>query len=279
MIQCVGSREAESQYCSRVCCNHAIKNAILLKEYNKDINVTVLYREMRSYGLSEAFYRQARRLGVQFIRFNDDDKPHVLQREEHLEVDAQDSLLAENVTLRADLVLLANAIEPNIEENKAIAQMLKVPMTQEGFFLEAHAKLRPVDFATEGVYLCGLAHNPKNFKESIIQGKAAAARAGTVISREYLESEGAIASVDTELCSACGDCERVCAYKAITIEDVIIRRQTVQKSVINDVLCKGCGTCAANCRCGAIDVGGFMDKQVINEIEYLLRGGNKEESR
>jgi len=145
-------------------------------------------------------------------------------------------------------------------------------MNQDGFFMEAHAKLRPVDFATEGVYLCGLAHAPKNLKESIVQGKAAAARAATVISKDMLETEGTIAQVDETLCTGCGTCEKVCAYKAITIEDVKLRSgELVKKSKINAVLCKGCGTCSAICRCGAIDVNGFSDRQVINEIEYLLR--------
>jgi len=256
-----------------VCCNHAVKNAIRLKEYDSSINVTVLYREIRSYGLSESFYRQARQSGVQFVRYEDDIKPKVAQQVGYLEVSSFDPLLAEDVVYTADLLLLASAIEPNTDDNKTLAQMLKVPMTQEGFFLEAHAKLRPVDFATEGVYVCGLAHNPKNLRESIVQGKAAASRAGTVISKEYLESEGAIAVVDNELCVACGNCEQVCAYKAIAVEEIMIRRQKVKKAVINDVLCKGCGTCAATCRCGAIDVDGFSDKQVIGEIEYLLRGG------
>jgi len=165
------------------------------------------------------------------------------------------------------LLLLASAVEPNAAENKALAQMLKIPVTQESFFLEAHAKLRPVDFATEGVFVCGLAHSPKNFGESVVQGKAAAARAGTVISKDYIESEGAVAKIDGNLCAACGDCERVCAYKAINMEET---------AVINDVLCKGCGTCAANCRCGAIDVAGFSDMQIITEIEYLLRVGSEE---
>ena len=273
MIQCVGSREPDHPYCSRVCCNHAIKNAILIKEQDSSIRVTILYREIRSYGLNEAAYRQARQMGVEFVRYEDDVKPVVTERRGRLTVSSYDPLLAADVAYEADLLLLASAIEPEVDENKVIAQMLKIPMTQEGFFLEAHAKLRPVDFATEGVYVCGLAHNPKSFKESIVQGKAAASRAGTVIAKEYLESEGAIAVVDTELCSACGNCEQVCAYKAVALEDVMIRREKVRKSVINDVLCKGCGTCAATCRCGAIDVNGFSDRQVINEIEYLLRGG------
>ncbi|MCL1983533.1 MAG: hydrogenase iron-sulfur subunit [Clostridiales bacterium] len=272
MILCAGSRDENNPYCSRVCCNQSIKNAIAIKEYNSDINVTVLYREIRSYGLSETFYRRARQKGVQFVRFEDDEKPVVAQKEGFVQVSAIDPLLSRDVAYRADLLLLASAIEPDREGNKTIAQMLKVPMTQEGFFLEAHVKLRPVDFATEGVYLCGLAHNPKNLRESIVQGKAAAARAGTVISKDFIEAEGAIAAIDMDLCVGCGECERVCAYKAITLEEVQARGKAAKKAVLNDVLCKGCGTCAANCRCGAIDVGGFSDMQVINEIEYLLRG-------
>ena len=140
--------------------------------------------------------------------------------------------------------------------------------------MEAHAKLRPVDFATEGVYLAGLAHSPKNTRECIVQGRAAAARAATVLSRDFLETEGAIAKVDVNLCVACGACESVCAYKAVSVEDVVIRRRAVKKAVVNEVLCKGCGTCSAVCRCGAIDVNGFSDAQVMNELEYLLRGAS-----
>jgi heterodisulfide reductase subunit A-like polyferredoxin len=349
MIQCAGSREPDRPYCSRVCCNQSIRNAILIKEFDSSINVTVLYREIMSYGLNEAAYRCARQLGVQFVRYEDDNKPIVAEKPGHgavgsdgtsvtvsacdsagaigracdsagaidsdsaiadagvsvgycagdsigysdvdsagdivsagngysdrdgyLEISSYDPILAEYVTYQADLLLLASAIEPETEQNRAIARILKLPLTQEGFFLEAHAKLRPVDFATEGVYLCGLAHSPKNLKESIVQGKAAASRAATVISKEYLESEGAVAFVDSALCAACGECELVCAYKAITMEDVMIRGQKVRKAVINDLLCKGCGTCAAACRCGAIDLNGFSDEQVVSEIEYLLRLG------
>jgi len=275
MIQCVGSREAGRQYCSRVCCNQAVRNALLLKDFDKDIDVTILYRDIRTYGQNELIYREARRKGVRFVRYDENRKPEVVSGGDGLRggltVKVFEPILGEEIILDADMVVLASAIVPDAENNKRIAQMFKVPVNQEGFFLEAHVKLRPVDFATEGVYLCGLAHSPKSMKESIIQGRAAAGRAVTVISKDQLETEGAIATVDANLCSACGDCEKVCAYRAIEVQDVPVRGGTVRRAVVNDVLCKGCGTCAAACRCGAIDVGGFSDKQVLSEIEYLLR--------
>jgi heterodisulfide reductase subunit A len=199
----------------------------------------------------------------------------MIEKEEdghRLYVKVNDSLLDAPIEYPADLVLISSSMQPDIAENTRIAQMLKVPLNQDGFFLEAHAKLRPVDFATEGIYLAGLAHAPKSLQECIVQGKAAAGRAATVVAKETLETEGTIACVDAELCVACGACQQVCAYSAIEVQNVMIRRQTVEKAVVNDVLCKGCGTCSAVCRCGAVDVGGFSDGQIINEIEYLLRG-------
>jgi len=272
MIQCVDSRDSLHPYCSRVCCNQAIRNALRLKEFDPDCNVTVLYREIRSYGLSEKFYTYARRAGVQFVHFEDDDYPVVSEKGGRLCVFVNDSLLGMRIELPADIVSLAGAMRPDLEENTRIAQMLKVPLNQEGFFLEAHVKLRPVDFATEGVYLAGLAHTPKSLQECIVQGKAAAGRAATVVSKDKLETEGTIACVDVELCVACGACEAVCAYKAIEVKQVTCGRLVADKAVVNDVLCKGCGTCSAVCRCGAVDVGGFSDEQVLNEIEYLMRG-------
>lgn len=271
MIQCVGSRDGQRPYCSRVCCNQAIKNATVLKEMDKDTNVTVLYRDIRSYGLNEINYLKARKAGVQFVHYEPDSKPQVLDENEKLMITAYEPILGKEITIEADLLVLSSAIEPETEKNKVIAQMLKVPLNQEGFFLEAHAKLRPVDFATEGVYLCGLAHAPKNLKESITQGKAAAARAATVISKDTLETEGTIAQVNEGLCAGCGACEKVCAYKAINVQEIKKRDVTLKKAVINAVLCKGCGTCSATCRCGAIDVNGFSDRQVVSEIECLLR--------
>jgi heterodisulfide reductase subunit A len=271
MIQCVGSREGDHPYCSRVCCNQAVKNAILLKQYNPAINVTILYRELRAYGLNELAYTEARRAGVVFARYDVEAKPVVTEQGGRLSVRVFEPVLGEEVVFAADRLVLSSAIVPDAANNGEIARMLKVPLNQEGFFLEAHVKLRPVDFATEGVYMCGLAHSPKNMRECLIQGKAAAGRAATVISKAQLETEGTIAAVNADLCAACGDCELVCAYKAVEVADVPVRGGTVRRAVVNDVLCKGCGTCAAACRCGAIDVGGFSDRQVLAEIRYMLR--------
>jgi heterodisulfide reductase subunit A-like polyferredoxin len=272
MIQCVGSREEDRMYCSRVCCNQALRNAMALKRMDPEVNVTILYRDMRSYGLNEDDYRTARKAGVRFVRYEPERKPSVSTGDDGgLYVDVYVEELGRSVRFDTGLLVLAGAIVPDVEDNRRTAQLLKVPMTQDGFFLEAHVKLRPVDFATEGVYVCGLAHSPRNIRESMIQGIAAAGRAATVISKDSLETEGTIARVNTDYCTACGTCEKVCAYGAISVQDVRIRRNTVKKAVVNEVLCKGCGTCSANCRCGAIDIGGFSDRQIINEIEYLLR--------
>jgi heterodisulfide reductase subunit A len=272
MIQCVGSREISRQYCSRVCCNQAVKNAVLLKDSDKDIDVTILYRDLRTYGLNELNYSEARKKGVKFVRYDPEHKPKASRDGNNLSVTVFEPVLGKDIELKADMLVLSSAIVPDAENNKHIAQMFKVPLNQENFFLEAHVKLRPVDFATEGVYLCGLAHSPKSIRESIIQGRAAAGRAATVISKDQLETEGTIASVDPGLCVACGACEQVCAYSAIEVQDIPVRGGTMRRAAVNDVLCKGCGTCSATCRCGAIDVSGFSDKQVISEIEYLLRG-------
>ncbi|MDL2214276.1 FAD-dependent oxidoreductase [Clostridia bacterium OttesenSCG-928-O13] len=272
MIQCVDQRNAERMYCSRVCCNQAVRNAIAIKQQNPDASVTVLYREMRTYGTWEAAYTKARNLGVQFVRFEDDAYPTVEKKGSRFIVTSTDPLLGVEMKYSADILSLASVMEPDVAENTRIAQMLKVPLNGDGFFMEAHAKLRPVDFATEGVYLAGLAHSPKNFRECMVQGRAAASRAATVISKDKLETEGTIAKVDPNLCVACGVCETVCPYNAVAVEEVEIRRQKVRKAMVNDVLCKGCGTCSASCRCGAIDVGGFSDTQVLAELSFLLRG-------
>lgn len=271
MIQCVGSRNDERPYCSRVCCNQAIKNALLLKEIDKSINVTILYRDIRAYGLNEINYHAARKAGVNFIRYEPEKEPVVSLDNGSLIVNVEESLLGEAFNINADLLVLSTAITTNIEENSLTAKMLKVPLNPEGFFLEAHAKLRPVDFATDGVFLCGLAHAPKNLKETITQGKAAAARAANVISKDMLETEGTIAQVNEIYCSGCGSCEKVCAYKAVSVQDISKKEGVVRKAVVNAVLCKGCGTCSAACRCGAIDVNGFADRQILSEMDYLLK--------
>ena len=270
-IQCVGSRSDERPYCSRVCCGQTLKNAVRLKEATPDMHVVVFYRDIRSYGLYEVNYRRARQLGVQFVRYDAGKEPRLFEDAGQLYVKALDPLLQEEFSTRVDLVVLSSAVAPNVEQNRQLGQMLKVPLNQDGFFLEAHAKLQPVDFATDGVYLCGLAHGPKNMRESIVQGKAAAARAAAVISKSVLETEGIIARVSEQFCTGCGTCELVCAYKAVSVEEQETRSGKVQRAVVNDALCKGCGTCAAACRCGAMDIDGFSDRQVLNEIDFLLR--------
>ena len=268
MIQCVGSRNDEHPYCSRMCCGEAVKNALRIKEKDSDANVYVLYRDVRTYGLTEEHYRRAREAGVIFIRYEEEDKPKVTKAtsggKEVLQVSAFEPIIQEKVIIDADLLVLSAAVVPP-RENEALAKMLKVPINEDGFFLEAHAKLRPVDFATEGVFVCGMAHSPKSIEESISQAKAAVSRACTLLTKETIEAEGITAEVDPNRCSACELCILVCAYNAIEIEET--RRGKTAK--VNSALCKGCGACAATCRCSAIDVKGFTDMQMSLIINAL----------
>ena len=269
MIQCAGSREPEYPCCSRVCCNQAIRNAQRLKALRPELNIMVLYRDIRAYGLHEAEYAKARQAGILFLRYPDAEKPKVSIAGDRLQAALYDPVLQESLVVEAGMVVLSGGIAADREENRIVAQMLKLPLNQDGFFLEAHAKLRPVEFATEGVFLCGLAHGPKDLEESLIQSRAAAAKAAAVLMQDVLETEGITAFVAERDCSGCGTCVQVCAYKAAEL--VTNPRGAVKKAFINPILCKGCGTCAAACRCGAIDVCGFSDRQVLNELEQLFR--------
>ncbi len=259
LIQCVGSRCTEQPYCSRICCNASIKIALKLKERSPDTNVYVLYRDMRTYGLHELAYKEARDRGVLFIRYEEDRKPQVTSQDGALKVRVFDPVLRRQTIIDADLIGLAGGIAPS--ENKAISQMLKVPLNSDGFFLEAHVKLRPVDFATEGVFVCGLAHYPKDVSECIAQARAAAGRAMTLLSKDTIEAEGKVSQVRDGRCAACGACVAVCAFGAIEIDE------EKHEAVVNEALCKGCGACTATCRSGAIDLRGFRDEQLIAAIE------------
>ncbi|MBI4722390.1 MAG: CoB--CoM heterodisulfide reductase iron-sulfur subunit A family protein [Candidatus Stahlbacteria bacterium] len=271
MIQCVGSREKDRLYCSRVCCSEAVKNAIEVKRIYPNADVYVLYRDVRTYGLMEKYYTKARENGVVFIRYEPEYKPQVeiLDKEDinsKLRITTIDPLLESKVIIEADLVVLSCAIDAPTR-NKELAKLLKVPLNADGFFLEAHAKLRPVDFATDGVFICGLAHGPKDMEESIIQAKGAAGRALTVLSRQTMEAEGTICWVNPIRCTACGVCVEVCAYSAIEIKEKEILPGVVERvAEINEALCKGCGVCAASCRCSAIDLKGFTDEQIFEAI-------------
>jgi heterodisulfide reductase subunit A len=261
MVQCVGSRCDDRPYCSRMCCGEAVKNALIIKEKDPDANVYVLFRDMRTYGLTEEYYRKARENGVVFIRYAEDNKPKVKEdtseEKEALRVSVFEPTIGEDIAIDAKIVVLSTAVVPP-KENEVLAKMLKVPINEDGFFLEAHAKLRPVDFATDGIFVCGMAHSPKSMEESISQAKAAVSRACTVLTKDTIEAEGIIATVNPNRCSACELCILVCAYNAIEIEETKMGR--IAK--VNSALCKGCGACAATCRCSAIDVKGFTDQQI-----------------
>ncbi|SMC20677.1 4Fe-4S dicluster domain-containing protein, partial [Desulfacinum hydrothermale DSM 13146] len=259
-IQCVGSREPDRPYCSRVCCTHSIHSALEIKKRNPDCDVYVLYRDIRSYGERETLYKEARQAGVIFIRYDLENKPRVEVADGRLQVTVTDHVLQRPVVLSPDLVTLATAIEPNADES--LAQLFKVPMNDDGFLIEAHAKLRPVDFATDGVFLCGLVHYPKPLDESIAQAQAAAARAATLLARDTIHFPGTVARTDPMLCSACGTCVQVCPYSAPRFNERGVAE-------INPALCKGCGLCVASCRSGAIRLQGFDDAQIFSMIDSL----------
>ncbi|QCQ23455.1 FAD-binding protein [Desulfoglaeba alkanexedens ALDC] len=259
-IQCVGSREPERPYCSRVCCTHSLQSALELKRRNPESDVYVLYRDMRSYGEREKLYMEARRAGVLFIRYELESKPKVEVVDGRLQVTVMDHVLRRPIVLQPDLLTLATAILPNADE--ALAQLFKVPINEEGFLIEAHAKLRPVDFATDGVFLCGLAHYPKPIDESVAQAQAAAARASTFLARDTVRFSGNVAQTSPILCSGCGTCVNICPYSAPRFNDK-------GKAEINPALCKGCGLCVASCRSGAIRLQGFDDAQIFSMIESV----------
>jgi heterodisulfide reductase subunit A len=267
MIQCVGSRDNAHPYCSRVCCGEAVKNALKIKEKTPSTEVFILYRDMRTYGLVETYYEKARELGVIFIRYDEDNKPKVIKKESEngrdiLSVSIYEPIIGEQVSIDTDLVVLSAAVLPP-EENKILAKMLKVPLNEDGFFLEAHAKLRPVDFTTEGIFVCGMAHAPKSIEESISQAHAAVSRACTILSKEKIEAEGIVASVDEKTCTGCGTCVKLCPYGAMAKNEIGVAEVT-------GVLCKGCGLCAASCPERAITLPHFTDEQIILQTRALL---------
>ncbi|TYO97731.1 putative selenate reductase YgfK subunit [Desulfallas thermosapovorans DSM 6562] len=262
LINCVGSREPERPYCSRVCCSKSISLALKAKEINPNANVFVLYRDIRTYGFLEEIYEQARRKGVIFIRYNTDNKPLVEKNGDTIKVTVTDHVLGVPVIIEADLVGLAAAILPP-EDNTKLNQLFKVPLNADGFFLEAHMKLRPVDFASEGLFMAGIAHGPKNMEENIAQAKAAAGRAATILSKDHLESQGVIAKVDASKCAACLTCVRLCPFNVPRVKNYAAE--------IEPVLCQGCGTCAGECPNKAITLQGYSDRMYMNMMNGLLR--------
>jgi heterodisulfide reductase subunit A len=272
MIQCVGSRDEERPYCSRVCCAEAVKNALKIKEISPTTNVYVLFRDIRTYGFRETYYSKARRKGVLFARFEEDKKPEVSKNGSGLKVALFDQTLKMPLELPADCVVLSTGVVAG-EGNEEIAKFLKVPLTREKFFLEAHMKLRPVDFATDGIYLCGLAHSAKAVEESIIQAQATASRASTILSKDAIELEANISEVVDENCDGCAYCVEPCPYHAITLIEYM-RNGVVKKTVqVDETACKGCGCCMATCPKKGCLVRGFTLEQLGAQVNAALGAG------
>jgi heterodisulfide reductase subunit A-like polyferredoxin len=270
MIQCVGSRTPERPNCSRICCSVAIKNALRIKQKNPDAKVTILYRDIRTYGLLERYYTQAREKGVEFIQYELESKPDLKVEQGRLQLKVKDRIVGEEIALQPDLVVLASAITPY--ENEALAKMLKVPLTADGFFLEAHMKLRPVDFATDGIFLAGLAHFPKTISESISQADAAVARATAAIAKGYVSVLPTISEVDQTRCVGCGLCELLCPFSAIRV----IETEKGSKAETIAASCKGCGICASSCPQKAATVLHFSDEELAAQIDALMPVKGKE---
>jgi heterodisulfide reductase subunit A len=260
-ILCAGSLEANAPYCSRTCCAQSIKNAIRLKEQDPERPVYVWFKEIRTPGLAEAAYTRARELGVVFTRYDDDHRP-VVRADGSVEVEFLDPYLRERIRVPLDLLVLATPTVPN-EGNEELAKMLKVPVTADGFFLEAHVKLRPVDFASEGIYLCGTAHYPKGIDESIAQAYAAAGRAAAILAKPALEAGGVVAEVDPDTCAACLTCVRICPFGVPVIDP-----QT-KKATIAAAACQGCGICVSECPAKAIELHHYTDAQILAKEEAL----------
>ena len=269
MIQCVGSREKDRPYCSRVCCNDAVKNAIKLKEKNPSCQLYILFRDMRTYGLNEKYYEQAREKGVIFIRYDVNKKPIVKKSKDKIDVEIDDKILNETLLIHADYIVLSPAIIPR-KDSEGIAKLLKVPLNEDGFFLEAHVKLRPVDFSTEGVFLAGMAHSPKSISESISQAYAAASRAITIISKDSYTAQATVAVVNEDLCCGCGICEATCSYGAVEVKKKIINGEEKLVSHVSEGLCKGCGSCASACPAGAIEQKGFKKNQILSMVDAAM---------
>jgi heterodisulfide reductase subunit A len=261
-IQCVGSREPDRPYCSKVCCTHSVKSALEFKDRNPEVNVYVLYRDIRTYGKREDIYREARARGILFFRYDPDQKPVVKADENRVEVTFNDPILNRNLSVGADFVCLATGIESN--QNLELARKFKVPLDSDGWLLEAHQKLRPVDFANDGVFVCGMAHYPKPIEESIAQAQAAASRALTVLALDSIKVGGVVSYIQPELCSGCLGCIEVCPFGAIAFN---ADRKIAE---VNPALCKGCGACAAACPSEAPILRGFNNEQLYAQIKSAL---------
>ena len=260
-IQCVGSRDAERMYCSKVCCTHSVHAAIHIKKKNPKARVFILYRDMRTYAQKEDLYKEARDLGVIFIRYELDSKPKVTQDGETLNVEVHDPVSGRNLLINPDCLVLAAAMVST--KSTELAMKYKVPLDEDGWFFEAHQKLRPVDFATDGMFMAGICHYPKPMDEVIAQAQAAAARAATILTQPRMTVGGIVAEIDQNKCTGCGVCVAVCPYNAINFDDK-------GKALVNEAMCKGCGTCVSSCRSDAPALRGFTNAGIFAQIAAAL---------
>jgi heterodisulfide reductase subunit A-like polyferredoxin len=270
MIQCVGPGE---QFCSRICCTIALKNALALKARRPDAEVAILYRDIRTYGFKERLYAQAREHGVLFLRYDDDHRPQVAANGGPLAVTAWDAALRRPVALQPELVVLSMPVVPH-EDAATVAGRFKVPRDADGFFAEAHVKLRPVDFPSDGVFMAGMAHYPKLLDETMVQAQAAAARAARVLSQEALSAGGRVAVVDPALCTGCLTCVRICPFGVPRIQAGLAGAGGILGAAhIEAAVCQGCGICAAECPARAIQLRHYTDAQMEAKVEALFWPG------
>ena len=265
MIQCVGSRNEENENCSRLCCQSAVKNALAIKKLNPDARIYILYRDMRTYGLLEDYYKEARGKGIIFIRFAQQAPPEVKATSDGFTVFVKDHILQRDLAISADLVALSAGVVA--EDTEALSRIMKLNRNPEGFFIEAHVKLRPVDMPGDGIFLCGTAHGPKLISESIAQAQAAASRATTFLAKSEIKLSAITAKVDTEHCVKCLTCVRSCPFEVpvFNSDEGVIE--------IDEALCHGCGICAGVCPREAIGLSFYEDEQIICKIDALLASG------
>ncbi len=261
IIQCVGARNEERPYCSRICCATALKNALRLKQINPEADIIVFYRDLRAYGFTEDYYAKARKEGIRFVHYSPEAPPSLELKQGKMRLVFQDLVLGLSLEFLPDLVVLSTPVVSN--GNKELAQKLGLPRDTNGFFMEAHMKLRPLDFSVDGIFLCGMAHYPKSIPESISQAGGAAARAATILSKETVLSSGAVAEVSEVDCIGCGICEQVCPYSAISLQEI----HGSKIANVIPAMCKGCGVCVSQCPTSTITQHYFTDRQISSQIE------------
>jgi heterodisulfide reductase subunit A len=263
MIQCVGSRTKDNPNCSRICCQNAIKNSLKILEINPDARVFVLYRDMRTYGFQEEYYQKAREKGVIFVRYHQDNPPQVASVDGKVDVSFTDIILGKEIVVSADCLCLSTGLVADQDSTEELAMIFKLPRTHDGFFLEDHVKLRPVDLPVPGFFVAGTAHSPKTISESLVQARAVASRAQTLLAKEFINLGATTAKVDSTRCASCLICVRACPFDVPFIN-------ADGYSEIDPAKCHGCGICATECPAKAIQLMQFEDDQILSKLEQLF---------